>query len=203
MSAAGGWARRTAPERRGAESDRQSCRTSTACTSPSSSSTRTRRCCTPAPRSTVSACGSSACVARRLTPHRCDPAPVNTQEHIHHLLPRPSVQVRMASGAAMLLADRAAESRRCRCRRPTRRSSAQPSTRACGCGTRGQTSLRCVCTSESLRCAALTKAAQALMRIKGHPIVAYDATGSVFAVAINERPAVLLYDVRRFNSVRH
>jgi FixJ family two-component response regulator len=59
-----------------------------------------------------------------------------------------------------------------------------------------------VCTSKSLRCAALTKAAQALMRIKGHPVVAYDATGSVFAVAINERPAVLLYDVRRFNSVR-
>lgn len=40
-----------------------------------------------------------------------------------------------------------------------------------------------------------------LMNIQGHPVVAYDPTGKVFAVAINERSAVLLYDVRKFDQM--
>ncbi|WFD31178.1 hypothetical protein MSPP1_002212 [Malassezia sp. CBS 17886] len=42
-------------------------------------------------------------------------------------------------------------------------------------------------------------AAQGNLRVQGHPVVAYDPSGAVFAVAINERPAVLLYDVRKFD----
>lgn len=37
------------------------------------------------------------------------------------------------------------------------------------------------------------------MNVRGHPVVAYDPSGRVFAVAINERAAVLLYDVRKFD----
>ncbi|PWN44250.1 WD40 repeat-like protein [Ceraceosorus guamensis] len=40
---------------------------------------------------------------------------------------------------------------------------------------------------------------QGLMRVKGHPIVAYDSTGLVFALTISERALVLLYDVRSFH----
>ncbi|SJX62870.1 related to SWD2-subunit of the COMPASS complex [Sporisorium reilianum f. sp. reilianum] len=39
------------------------------------------------------------------------------------------------------------------------------------------------------------------MHLHGHPVVAYDPTGKVFAVAINERSAVLLYDVRKFDQM--
>ncbi|EST05540.1 WD40 repeat [Kalmanozyma brasiliensis GHG001] len=39
------------------------------------------------------------------------------------------------------------------------------------------------------------------MNIHGHPVVAYDPTGKVFAVAINERSAVLLYDIRKFDQM--
>ncbi|SNX84367.1 related to SWD2 - subunit of the COMPASS complex [Melanopsichium pennsylvanicum] len=39
------------------------------------------------------------------------------------------------------------------------------------------------------------------MHIKGHPVAAYDPTGKVFAVAINERSAVLLYDIRKFDQM--
>ncbi|SYW75357.1 related to SWD2 - subunit of the COMPASS complex [Ustilago bromivora] len=43
--------------------------------------------------------------------------------------------------------------------------------------------------------------AQGHMHLKGHPVVAYDPTGKVFAVAINERSAVLLYDIRKFDQM--
>lgn len=39
------------------------------------------------------------------------------------------------------------------------------------------------------------------MHVQGHPVVAYDPTGKVFAVAINERAAVLLYDIRKFDQM--
>ncbi|KOS13640.1 wd40 repeat-like protein [Malassezia pachydermatis] len=42
-------------------------------------------------------------------------------------------------------------------------------------------------------------AAQGHLRVQGHPVVAYDPTGMVFAVSINERAAVLLYDLRKFD----
>lgn len=42
---------------------------------------------------------------------------------------------------------------------------------------------------------------QGHMHVHGHPVVAYDPTGKVFAVAINERSAVLLYDVRKFDQL--
>jgi len=42
-------------------------------------------------------------------------------------------------------------------------------------------------------------AAQGQLRVQGHPVVAYDPSGLVFAVAINERSAVLLYDLRKFD----
>ncbi|WFD27881.1 hypothetical protein MNAN1_002889 [Malassezia nana] len=42
-------------------------------------------------------------------------------------------------------------------------------------------------------------AAQGQLRVQGHPVVAYDPSGMVFAVAINERSAVLLYDLRKFD----
>lgn len=42
-------------------------------------------------------------------------------------------------------------------------------------------------------------AAQGHLRVQGHPVVAYDPTGAVFAVALNERNVVLLYDVRKFD----
>ncbi|WFC99853.1 hypothetical protein MYAM1_002599 [Malassezia yamatoensis] len=41
--------------------------------------------------------------------------------------------------------------------------------------------------------------AQGHMRVRGHPVVGYDPTGAVFAVALNERNTVLLYDVRKFD----
>ncbi len=37
------------------------------------------------------------------------------------------------------------------------------------------------------------------MNVRGHPVVAYDPSGRVFAVAINERATVLLYDLRKFD----
>lgn len=37
------------------------------------------------------------------------------------------------------------------------------------------------------------------MRIQGHPIVAYDPSGLVFAIALNERSSILLYDIRKFD----
>lgn len=46
-----------------------------------------------------------------------------------------------------------------------------------------------------------TPKSMGLMNIQGHPVVAYDPTGKVFAVAINERSAVLLYDVRKFDQM--
>ena len=39
------------------------------------------------------------------------------------------------------------------------------------------------------------------MLIKGHPVVAYDPAGVIFAVALNERSAILLYDLRLFDQV--
>lgn len=42
-------------------------------------------------------------------------------------------------------------------------------------------------------------AAQGNLRVQGHPVVAYDPTGAVFAVGLNERNAVLLYDIRKFD----
>lgn len=42
-------------------------------------------------------------------------------------------------------------------------------------------------------------AAQGSLRVQGHPVVAYDPSGAVFAIAINERSSVLLYDVRKFD----
>lgn len=41
--------------------------------------------------------------------------------------------------------------------------------------------------------------AQGQLRVRGHPVVTYDPTGAVFAIALNERNAVLLYDVRKFD----
>ena len=41
-------------------------------------------------------------------------------------------------------------------------------------------------------------AAQGSLRIKGHPVVAYDPSAAVFAIGLNERSVVLLYDVRKF-----
>ncbi|CDW97675.1 hypothetical protein, partial [Sporisorium scitamineum] len=46
-----------------------------------------------------------------------------------------------------------------------------------------------------------TPKAMGHMHILGHPVVAYDPSGKVFAVAINERSAVLLYDVRLFDQM--
>lgn len=46
-----------------------------------------------------------------------------------------------------------------------------------------------------------TPKAMGHMHLQGHPVVAYDPTGRVFAVAINERSAVLLYDVRKFDQM--
>lgn len=37
------------------------------------------------------------------------------------------------------------------------------------------------------------------VHIAGHPVVSYDAAGKVFAMAINERSAVLLYDIRKID----
>lgn len=42
-------------------------------------------------------------------------------------------------------------------------------------------------------------AAQGQLRIQGHPCVAYDPTGAVFAISIQERAAILLYDLRKFD----
>lgn len=44
-----------------------------------------------------------------------------------------------------------------------------------------------------------TPAAQGHMRIQGHPIVAYDPSGLVFGIALNERSSILLYDIRKFD----
>lgn len=41
--------------------------------------------------------------------------------------------------------------------------------------------------------------AQGHLRVRGHPTVSYDPTGAVFAIALNERNTVLLYDVRKFD----
>ncbi|PKI82471.1 Swd2p [Malassezia vespertilionis] len=41
--------------------------------------------------------------------------------------------------------------------------------------------------------------AQGNLHVQGHPVVAYDPSGAVFAVALNERAAVLLYDLRKFD----
>lgn len=40
-----------------------------------------------------------------------------------------------------------------------------------------------------------------MMKIQGHPVVAYDLTGAVFAVALNERGVILLYDASKFDEV--
>ncbi|PWZ02183.1 WD40 repeat-like protein [Testicularia cyperi] len=42
---------------------------------------------------------------------------------------------------------------------------------------------------------------QGRMELQGHPVVAYDPTGMVAAVAVNERAAVLLYDVRKIDQL--
>lgn len=44
--------------------------------------------------------------------------------------------------------------------------------------------------------------AQGHLRVKGHPVVGYDPSGAVFAVALNERNAVLLYDIKKLDQVR-
>ncbi|WFD36963.1 hypothetical protein MCUN1_003855 [Malassezia cuniculi] len=41
-------------------------------------------------------------------------------------------------------------------------------------------------------------AAQGNLRIKGHPVVAYDPSAVVFAIGLNERSVILLYDIRKF-----
>ena len=46
-----------------------------------------------------------------------------------------------------------------------------------------------------------TQKSQGHMHVRGHPVVAYDPTAKVFAVAINERSAVLLYDIRKFDQM--
>ncbi|EPQ30543.1 uncharacterized protein PFL1_02068 [Pseudozyma flocculosa PF-1] len=40
---------------------------------------------------------------------------------------------------------------------------------------------------------------QGHLNLKGHPVVAYDLTGKVFAIALNQRSAILLYDTRKFD----
>lgn len=44
-----------------------------------------------------------------------------------------------------------------------------------------------------------TQNAQGLLNLAGHPSVAYDPTGFVFAVALNLRSTVLLYDLKNFD----
>ncbi|PWN53906.1 WD40 repeat-like protein [Violaceomyces palustris] len=44
-----------------------------------------------------------------------------------------------------------------------------------------------------------TPTSQGHLKVQGHPVVAYDLSGKVFAVALNERAAVLLYDIRKFD----
>lgn len=54
--------------------------------------------------------------------------------------------------------------------------------------------------NESVRLYDLRAAnAQACMVIEGHPLVAYDPSGTIFALALNERREILLYDVRRWS----
>ncbi|PWN92676.1 WD40 repeat-like protein, partial [Acaromyces ingoldii] len=45
-----------------------------------------------------------------------------------------------------------------------------------------------------------TPQCQAMLPVQGHPVIAYDASGRVFAIALNERPSVSLYDVRNFTA---
>lgn len=40
---------------------------------------------------------------------------------------------------------------------------------------------------------------QGLLNIAGHPCVAYDPSGAVFAVVLNLRSTVMLYDIRNFD----
>lgn len=40
-----------------------------------------------------------------------------------------------------------------------------------------------------------------MMKIQGHPVVAYDLTGAVFALALNERGVISLYDAAKFEQV--
>ena len=42
-------------------------------------------------------------------------------------------------------------------------------------------------------------AAQGNLRVQGHPVVAYDPSGLVFGIALNERSSILLYDLRKFD----
>ncbi|GAA6057334.1 hypothetical protein JCM3770_001097 [Rhodotorula araucariae] len=44
-----------------------------------------------------------------------------------------------------------------------------------------------------------TASAQGLLNVAGHPCVAYDPSGAVFAVVLNLRSTVMLYDVRNFD----
>ncbi|KPV72992.1 uncharacterized protein RHOBADRAFT_55238 [Rhodotorula graminis WP1] len=44
-----------------------------------------------------------------------------------------------------------------------------------------------------------TASAQGLLNVAGHPCVAYDPTGAVFAVVLNLRSTVMLYDVKNFD----
>ncbi|GAA5874754.1 hypothetical protein JCM1840_000424 [Sporobolomyces johnsonii] len=44
-----------------------------------------------------------------------------------------------------------------------------------------------------------TQNAQGLLNVAGHPCVAYDPSGSVFAVALNLRSTILMYDLRQFD----
>lgn len=61
-----------------------------------------------------------------------------------------------------------------------------------------------VCLSLSLdvtRAVLTLSSPQAMLPVQGHPVIAYDASGRVFAIALNERPSVSLYDVRNFTAV--
>jgi COMPASS component SWD2 len=40
---------------------------------------------------------------------------------------------------------------------------------------------------------------QGLLNIAGHPCVAYDPSGTVFAVALNLRSTIMMYDVKQFD----
>lgn len=44
-----------------------------------------------------------------------------------------------------------------------------------------------------------TPSAQGLLNVAGHPCVAYDPSGAVFAVVLNLRSTVMLYDVKNFD----
>ena len=74
------------------------------------------------------------------------------------------------------------------------------------------TSLQMSPTSEAFLSAAInesvrlwdlrTSTCQGLFPLQGHPLVAIDPQGIVFAIALNENACILLYDLRNFTNVR-